>query len=92
MFNDSTNEIIELAKSKRSDGKKLTMEDKIILRMADGEWHEAADLAYNVSWRFGGYLHSLKKKGVEWEKERVPNTESQVFKYRLVDLGNEDDD
>ena len=45
-----------------------------------------ARVGEKVSWRFGGYLHNLKKKGVDWEKERIPNTESQVFKYRLVSV------
>ena len=85
-FNDETKELISKALEKRDGGKKLNMDEKVLLRMMDGEWHEAAELAYNVSWRFGGYLHNLKKKGVEWEKERVPGTEARVFKYRLVEL------
>ena len=85
-FNEKAEELIANALVKQHVGKKLTMEDKILLRMRDGEWHEASDLAYNVSWRFGGYLHNLKKKGVDWEKERIPNTEAQVFKYRLVSV------
>ena len=86
MFNDATTELIALADEKLATGKKLNMEDKILLRMADGKWHEAAELAYNVSWRFGGYLHNLKKKGVDWEKERIPNASAQVFKYRICRL------
>ena len=86
MYNKETNDAISTVKQKMADGKKLTMKDKILMRMADGEWHEAADLAYNVSWRFGGYLHTLKREGVNWEKERVPNVAAVVYMYRLVDL------
>ena len=86
MYNKETNDAISTVKQKMADGKKLTMKDKILMRMADGEWHEAADLAYNVSWRFGGYLHTLKREGVNWEKGRVPNVAAVVYKYRLVDL------
>lgn len=68
---------------KMAAGKKLTMRDKVLWKLRDGEWHEASELAYGVSWRFGGYLHQLKQEGVEWEKERIPNVEAQVYKYRL---------
>lgn len=82
-YNRETERLLGEIEKKRGEGRKLTMSDKLLVRMSDGEWHEAAELAYNVSWRFGGYLHNLKKQGVEWEKERIPNTESCVYKYRL---------
>ena len=83
-FEDLTVKAIEAARQKERDGKKLTKEDRLLLLMSDGGWHEAIELAYNVSWRFGGYLHTLKQRGVNWEKERVPGTAERVFKYRLV--------
>lgn len=87
-FPEITQDLIAAAEQKRDEGKKkMTMEDKVLLAMSDGEWHEAAELAFGVSWRFGGYLHNLKKKGVSWEKERVPNIEAKAFKYRLCEEG-----
>ena len=85
-FNDATMELLGLIDEKKANGKRLTMSDKVLLRLSDGEWHEAAELAYNVSWRFGGYLHNLKQMGVDWEKERVPEAAAQVFRYRLCDV------
>ena len=85
-YNDATNDLIAEAERKAVEGKKLTKEDRVLLKLRDGQWHEATELAYGVSWRFGGYLHNLKKKGVDWEKERVPNVEDQVFRYRLCEV------
>ena len=89
-FNDATNDLIAIAGDKKANGKKMTNEDRLLLRLADGGWHDASELAYNVSWRFGGYLHTLKTKGVAWEKERIPGTASQLFRYRLCNIEEND--
>lgn len=81
-----TEEAIEAAMEKFRQDKKLTKSDRVLLLLRDGEWHEASEMAEKVSWRFGGYLHELKKRGVNWEKERVPNVkDAQVFRYRLAE-------
>lgn len=81
-----TEDAIDAAKAKRSAGKKLTKEDRVLLVMSDGEWHMGSELADKVSWRFGGYLHNLKQKGVSWEKEHVSvSSGDKVFKYRLCE-------
>ena len=78
MFNEVTEDMISCAKAKQEVGKKLNKDEKLLLRIADGEWHEASELAYNVSWRFDGYLHNLK--------ERVEGVEDRVFRYRLCKM------
>ena len=85
VFSQLTEQAIEQAKQKQRDGKKLTKADRILLVMQDGQWHMGSELAEKVSWRFGGYLHELKSKGVNWEKEPVKVASGdRVFKYRLV--------
>jgi hypothetical protein len=66
-------------------GSKLTKEQRVLLLLADGEWHSALQLALEVSHRFGGYLFTLKEAGVVWEKRHVtaPNGDSW-WDYRLV--------
>ena len=66
-------------------GKKPTKADRLLVHMSDCRWHTGLDLATNISWRFGGYLHDLKKRGVEWEKRRIAEIEDEVvYEYRLV--------
>ena len=86
VFPKRTEEQIALAKEKRSAGKKLTKEDRVLLIISDGEWHMGNELAEKVSWRFGGYLFTLKEKGVSWEKEKVKVASGDsVWKYRLCE-------
>lgn len=62
------------------------MEQRTLLALSDGEWHGARELALTVSHRFGGYLHTLKERGVEWEKRHDPDAPAGKvwWQYRLV--------
>ena len=82
MFDEKTVKMIEDARDAMASGK-FTKADKLLVVMSDGQWHMGGELAQRVSWRFGGYLHTLKGRGVAWEKERVPNLKDVVYKYRL---------
>lgn len=57
------NSLIGEAKLAKKREERLTKEQRLLLVMKDGRWHKGSELAYRVSWRFGGYLHSLKQKG-----------------------------
>lgn len=80
------NSLIGEAKLAKKREERLTKEQRLLLVMKDGRWHKGSELAYRVSWRFGGYLHSLKQKGVEWEKRRDPKCPKgeNWYDYRLV--------
>ena len=84
-FGAVTNTLIGDAKFKMKQGKELTMHEKVLLKMSDGKWHHGAELA-DVSWRFGGYLHILKQRGVKWEKQPIKGTKksAKLFEYRLI--------
>lgn len=81
-----TNSLIGEARLAKKQEKALTKEQRLLLVMKDGERHKGSELAYRVSWRFGGCLHSLKRKGVEWEKRRDPKCPKgeNWYDYRLV--------
>ena len=90
-FPERTVEMIEKAKEAPAKGKD-TKADKLLRVLADGNWHLGHELAGKVSWRFGGYLHILKERGVAWEKERLPDIkDAVVYKYRLVQEEDEDE-
>lgn len=79
---------IERAMERKANGDKLTKEDRLLILMSDMDWHYGRELSEKVSWRFGGYLFTLKQMGVMWEKERVPEVkDAVVYKYRLVGDG-----
>ena len=82
MFDERTTDMIEKARDAMASGK-FTKADKLLVVMSDGQWHMGGELAQRVSWRFGGYLHILKERGIAWEKERIPNLKDVVYKYRL---------
>jgi hypothetical protein len=90
-FDEATERLITAAElAKKSKGGKLTKGQKLLLVMKDGGWHTGQELAYRVSWRFGGYLHTLKQHGVEWEKardSRAPKGEVW-WKYRLCKVSD----
>lgn len=79
------NTIVSDAVFKKKHGEKLTVEEKVLLVMSDGKWHSGAELA-KVSWRFGGYLFNLRKKGVEWEKRLMANRPKgkMLYEYRAI--------
>lgn len=64
----------------------LSMEQRVLLALADGQWHGGRALAIEVSHRFGGYLHTLKGQGVAWEKRLDPERPrgKAWWQYRLV--------
>ena len=66
-------------------GLELKVEEKVLLAIADGKWHSGAELA-EVTWRFGGYLHNLKQKGVCWEKRLMEGRPKgrMLYEYRAV--------
>jgi hypothetical protein len=51
---------------------KLTKEERLLLLLADGEWHSGREMAVKVSHRFGGYLFRLREKGYNFEKRLQP--------------------
>jgi hypothetical protein len=84
-FSTVTDALIEQAHvaSRRAP---LTKEQRLLLLMEDGCWWSGRELALQVSHRFGGYLHTLKGKGVQWEKREqagAPKGE-RWWEYRLV--------
>ena len=90
MFDERTTEMIEKAYEAKRKGKE-TNASRLLRFMADGNWHLGSELADKEAggWRFGGYLHILKEKGVEWEKELVCR---HIYKYRLKHIEEEGDD
>lgn len=84
-FGAVANTLIGDARFKLKQGKKLNMHEKVLLNMSDGKWHHGAELA-EISWRFGGYLHILKERGVKWEKRPVKGAPkgARLFEYRLI--------
>lgn len=85
-FGKVADELLRLAIIDNRLGRELTKEQEILLLMGDGEWHSARELTLKVSHRFGGYLHTLKEKGVWWEKRRDETApKGKVwYLYRLV--------
>jgi hypothetical protein len=85
-MSETTRRLIEDARIQSAIGAKLTKEQRLLLLLGDYEWHSARELALKVSHRFGGYLFTLKAKGVVWEKRREENApRGEVwFEYRLV--------
>lgn len=81
-----TNSLIGEAHLSKKQEKALAKEQRPPLVMKDGERRKGSELAYRVPWRFGGYLRSLKRKGVEWEKRRDPKCPKgeNWYGYRLV--------
>lgn len=64
-------------------GTKPTHTSRIVKVLSDGRWHDGSELSRAASWRFGGYLHELRKRGLEWESERS-DEQSNVWYYRLI--------
>lgn len=85
-------ELLRLAIIDARLGYELTMEQRTMLALQDGAWHSARELSKAVSHRFGGYLHTLKDKGVEWEKRLDPDrpTGKMWWQYRLTPLDRQD--
>ena len=80
---EQTKKEIKKAKKALKDGKADNI-DRLLVIMSDGKWHDGAEFANKVTWRFSATLHDLKKvHGVEWEKERVEGARN-AWRYRLV--------
>lgn len=65
---------------------KMTKEERLLELMGDGRWHSGRELALKVSHRFGGYLFTMKEKGIAWEKRMDPERPAgeRWYDYRLV--------
>lgn len=84
-YGGATAALLQTAYADEALKRRLTMEQRILLALADGEWKDGRELALTVSHRFGGYLHTLKEKGVSWEKRPHPDRPSHAvwWQYRL---------
>lgn len=73
---------------KESEGKELTRSQELFQLISDGKWHDGTELAMAISWRFGGFLHTLKDMGIDWEKRLAPGVDRKknAYQYRLVNL------
>jgi hypothetical protein len=85
--NNATRELVRFALIDERLGYALTKEQRLLTLLSDGRWHSGRELALRVSHRFGGYLHTLKEKGVVWEKMRDTTAPAGEvwYNYRLVD-------
>jgi len=54
---------------------------KLLSLLRDRQWHSAAELAENVSWRFGHTIFEAIKKGYQVEKRKVSHNK---FEYHLL--------
>lgn len=80
---EQTKKEVKKARKAMKEGKADNI-DRLLVIMSDGKWHDGAEFANKVTWRFSGTLHDLKKRhGVEWEKERIEGSTSG-WCYRLL--------
>ena len=62
----------------------LTMLEKLLLVLADGQWHVTEELVERVGHRFSATMHvAIKKHGYKIEKRR--NGQKQ-FEYQMLKL------
>jgi biotin operon repressor len=60
---------------------KTNLADQMLHLMSDGEWHSAEELVEKVSHRFSATMHTLRKKGYEFQKRPF---QGRQYEYRLV--------
>lgn len=53
-----------------------------MVMLSDGRWHSNGELA-QISPRYGGYLHTMKKLGQDFETRHV---KGGLWEYRLIPL------
>ena len=60
----------------------MTMLEKLMQVLGDGQWHSTAELVEDVGHRFSATIHrAVKDKGLRVEKRR---NDLRTFEYRLV--------
>lgn len=59
---------------------KENLQDRLLRLMSDGLWHSREELVEKISHRFSATMHTLKKRGYQFDKRRI---ERQYFEYRL---------
>lgn len=85
VYGTATDAMIRAAARSEYLKEKLTKQQRVLLLLADGEWHPARELALKVTHRFGSALHTMKGEGVMWEKRNVPSpTGDEWYEYRLI--------
>lgn len=64
----------------------MTMLEKLIQVLGDGQWHSTAELVEQVGHRFSATMHrAVKDHGWQVEKRR---TDLKTFEYRLACMAN----
>jgi hypothetical protein len=59
----------------------MTTLEKLMLVLADGNWHPTEELVREVGHRFSATIHVAKQRGDRIEKRRVDRNQ---FEYRLL--------
>lgn len=59
----------------------MTTFEKLMLVLADGDWHSTEELVQEVGHRFSATVHVAKQRGHRIEKRRVDKNQ---FEYRLL--------
>ncbi|MGL5509591.1 MAG: hypothetical protein ACRC2J_00290 [Microcoleaceae cyanobacterium] len=57
------------------------LSEKLIDLMSDGQWHNADELIEKISHRFSANMHTLKKRGYQFEKRKI---DAHCYEYRLL--------
>ncbi|BAB77924.1 hypothetical protein ACN23B_07795 [Anabaena sp. FACHB-709] len=60
---------------------KDNLQDRMLQVMSDTCWHSTEELVEKVSHRFSATMHTLKKRGYQFDKRRI---QGQQYEYRLV--------
>ena len=58
---EQTKKEVKKARKAMKEGKADNI-DRLLVIMSDGKWHDGAEFANKVTWRFSGTLHDLKKR------------------------------
>ena len=89
-YRHSTAMLIYDAERRLRAGDVLTREEEVLVSLSDGGWHSNRELAAKVDHRFGGYLHTLRGRGVAWVACPIPDTRGGS-EYRLLTRQEETD-
>ncbi|MBP0013790.1 MAG: hypothetical protein J7545_01205 [Roseofilum sp. SBFL] len=60
---------------------KATLGERLLHLMSDGNWHSTEELVEKISHRFSATMHTLKKRGYQFDKRHV---EKNQYEYRLI--------